>query len=153
MTLKTNKKKVFLDQATLTSNLAKAKALKLQVDKFFNLIQFVDFFGITSDLQDSIGNVTDFKMSKYEQELHQTLKVWGRSKNGMNQQTVGLEPCENTIYLGGKAELARHTLYHYRTELVRDIDIMFELKEQYHQLMQKVLGQLILNLENLEKSK
>jgi hypothetical protein len=152
-TLFNRKSKIFLDQATISSNLAKAKALKVNVDQFFNLDQIIELFRITSDLQDSIGITQTDRMTHQELELYQTLIVWGRNKEGMNQADIGLIPCSKTIYLGGKAELAKHTLNHYRTELVRNIDIMFDLKDHYHPIIQEALDLIISNLENLEKSK
>jgi hypothetical protein len=143
------KKTIFLDQATISSNLAKAKTLKARVDKFFNLDQFIDLFKITTDIQDSIG--TTQQLSPFELEMYQTLIVWGRNKEGYNRAPIGIIPSAKTIYIGGVKDLPLDTLENYCLELIRDIGVMFDLKEHYQPMLQDVLELIILNLEALEK--
>lgn len=125
--------------------------LQERVNKFFNLDQFVDLLRITSELQDNIGNTKISKLTKQELDLLEILTIWGRTKSGMNQLAIGLIPCEKTIYIGGVEDLQLATLNHYATELVRDIGVMFKLKEYYHPIIKDVLNNIVLNLEAMDQ--
>jgi hypothetical protein len=148
-TLFSRKKELFLDQVTISCCHAKAKCLKARVDKCFNLVHFVDLAKIATEAQDSIG--TTQKLQPCELLVNQILNIWGRTKEGYNRTAIGTIPSSKTIFIGGFNNLPLDSIENYSTSLVRDIDIIFELKDHYQPVLQEALELIISNLETLAK--